>query len=209
MKHPNQLILIFLILNCFAVTAMGQSTSPGFLISLEGDTIAGTIRTVGWRQAPDLINHFIVETGEATPANWEAKDIRQYTIGVLPGATRGKGRTFYAKVWPHNGMRQFLEPREAGKAQLFVVPDPQALPDRKKSSERVVFDPDFQASRDDAYYVSSEDTELVIRLEKENYDLILKQVLKDCPSVTDNIGQRKFRFNNLEKIIALYNSSCE
>lgn len=201
MTLPNQLILILFTIVSLPAIGNSQTFSPAFLISLEGDTITGDIRAISWDQAPDITSHFEVTTPGGEEKTWEAKDIKKYILK--------NGRSFYAKKWPHNGLRQFLEPREDGKAQLFVVLDPLVLPDRKQNSERVVFDPEFKASTEEAYYVSNSNTELIIRLEKENYDMILKQILKDCPEVTDLIGKKKFRFNRLENIVSTYNETCE
>lgn len=200
MKKPNQLILIFLLLISGVCWGTAQTFSPAYMVSIEGDTIVGNIRAISWTQAPEITSHFVVTQPDNSEKTWEAKEIMLYVLQ--------NGRSFYAKKWPHNGMRQFLEPREQGQVQLFVVPDPLAITDRKKNAERVVFDPDFRADVDNAYYVSSQDTELIIRLKKENYDIILQQVLKDCPQVTDNIGKKKFRWNNLDRIVATYNTEC-
>lgn len=201
MTLPNRLILILLAITSLPATGDSQNFSPAYLISTEGDTITGNIRAISWDQAPEITSHFVVTDPAGEEKTWEAKEIQKYILT--------NGRPFYAKKWPHNGLRQFLEPREEGKAQLFVVLDPLVLTDRKKNSERIVFDPEFKASTEEAYYVSNSNTELIIRLEKENYDMILKQVLKDCPEVTDLIGKKKFRFNRLEHIVATYNETCE
>lgn len=202
MKQAKRLILFFLAI-CFGnISGHSQNFSPLYLITLEGDTITGSrIRAIGWDEAPEVTSHFIVTQADGAHKTWEAKSIRQYVMS--------NSKRFYAKKWPHNGMRQFLEPQEKGKAQLFVLLDPVVHPDRKKRAERVVFDPDFKASTEEAYYISTADTELLIRVERDNYDLLLKQMLKDCPEVTEKIGQKKFRFNQLDHIVATYNETCQ
>jgi hypothetical protein len=198
---PNQLVLLLLIMIGLSPGGYGQNFSPAYLISLEGDSITGNIRSVAWTQAPQITSHFEVTTADGEEKTWEAKQIRKYGLK--------DGRQFYAKKWPHNGMRQFLEPRESGKVQLFVVADPLGFPDRKKNSERLVFDSNFETETDDAYYVSNYNTELIIRVEKDNYEMVLKQILRDCPELTEKIGKKKFRFNRLEQIVATYNESCQ
>lgn len=199
MKQVKRLLVFFII--CLWTTfGISQDYSPVYLLSSVGDTISGKIRAVTWDRAKDVISHFTVTLPDGSEENWDSKLIGEYGVE--------NGQRYYAKIWPHNGLRQFLRPKEDGKAQLFEVLDPQVLADRKKRVDRIVFDADFKESEKMAYYISSTDTELAIRVEKKNYEIVLRQVLKDCPEVTDKIGERKFRYNNLEKIIGLYNTSC-
>lgn len=209
MKYISQSILTIFFLTCTLSQGICQNSRPGFLLTVEGDTVTGFIRTVNWVNDPNRINHFVVAGQDGSEKTWEAKEISKYAVGKTPNIALQNGPYFYAKVWPHNGLRIFLEPRVSGSAQLFVVPDPEQIRNLKKDANRMVFDSGYEDAKRDAFYVSSLNTELAIRVKKENYELILKQVLKDCPELTEKIGKKKFRFNNLERIITFYNESCE
>ena len=185
--------------------SIGQNTSRGFLITKEGDTISGLIRTVMWQNDPRRINHFVVTRADNSQTTWPADQIAEYIVGSAIDAQDRKH--YYGKIWPHNGLRTFLEPRVAGKTHLYAVPDPEESM-LGKGANRVVFDAEYEDPRDNAYYISSPGTELVLRLEPENYELVLKQVLRDCPELTEQIGKKKYRFRNLEQIVRYYNESC-
>lgn len=206
MKTCKQVCLIALLWGIAFCPGNSQETRFGTLYTTAGDTLSGLIKKVMWNHDPKRINHFLLTTPDTTDQMWEAKAISWYRQGR---DTDPPAVVFYGKVWPHNGLRQFLQPQVDGQAQLFVVPDPLALLDRKAGANRMVFDADFEEDRDDAYYVSMADTELLLRVEKDNYDLVLKQMLRDCPALTEQIGERKFRFNNLDRIIGGYNEGCE
>lgn len=209
MQYPNALIIIIFLWSGTSAVGFGQSNQPGYLITTKGDTISGVIQAIKWKTGRKLISHFIVRGPDGSEKTWEAKEVRSFEWGrTAPGLSPGNP-VFHAKVFPEVGWRQFLIPVAEGRAQLFAVPDPKAIVNLKNDVDRVVFDSELEDQVDDIFYLSSPGTELAIRVEKENYEMVLKQVLKDCPELTEKIGQRKFRYQNLQKIIESYNGSCE
>ena len=149
----------------------------------------------------DHIEAFVIDQPDGTKKTWETKKVIQYTIDHDSGIEH-----FYAKKWPHNGLRVFVNPMLNGKAQLFYLPDPEKT--EFKNPNKIVFTTETEEARADTYFISFPNTELMVTLKSENYEVALKQFLKDCADLTAQIGKKKFKFKNLEHIISNYNESC-
>jgi len=207
MTYLNRSTFTVLLIAGTLTLATGQAL-PGHLTTLTGETVTGAILPVQGIYGPGQIDHFIVDPGKSDK-NLPAKEVAQYTVVISSAARRKVKETYYAKVWPHNGIRVFLKPRQEGKAQLYILPDPEIIRD-PDAPNKIVFDRNsVDASKENAFYVSSPDTEFLLRLDPDLYEPALKQMLKDCPELTGQIGKKKFRFKNLENIISYYNGSCE
>lgn len=207
MKTRKRFISLLLILTGTLTPGIGQPTSPGYLITLEGDTVSGTIQAVNGIYGPGQIDYFMVDPG-TSERSLPAKEIATYTL-VGTESDRQVKKSYYAKKWPPHNIRVFLEPRQDGKAQLYLLPDLEVVRE-PKDLNTIIFDSESaNAPKKSAYYFSSPKTEFLLRLDEENYEPALKQMLRDCPELTDQIGRKKFKFKNLENIITFYNKSCE
>lgn len=208
MKYLNRSISILLILTGTLTLTIGQTTLPGYLITLEGDTVSGAILPVRGDYGPTHIDYFIVDPGKSE-RSLPAKDVAKYTLLATGDDRRQVRENYYAKRLPHNSIRVFVEPRQDGKAQLYLLPDPEAVPD-PQAPNKIVFDRDSaNASKEMANYFSTPETEFLFRLSPDNFEIALKQMLKDCPKLTEKLGKKNFRFKDLENIITFYNESCE
>ena len=200
-------VSLLLILTGTLAQGIGQPTSPGYLVTLEGDTVSGTIQLVNGIYGPGQIDYFMVDPG-TSERSLPAKEIAAYTL-VETDNNRQIKKSYYAQKLPPNNIRVFLEPRQDGKAQLYLLPDLEVVR-QPKDLNTIIFDSESaNAPKGSAYYFSSPKTEFLLRLDEDNYEAALKQMLRDCPELNDQIGKKKFRFKNLENIITFYNESCE
>ena len=191
--------------------ATGQKRESGYLVTTEGDSITGVLYIVRPQSGiPDQILQIDVVDPSGAKKAWEAKNIAEYALdqsGVTGYKTFDR---YYAKVWPSNGQRVFINPMVEGKAHLYLVADPKGPKDLEPTtSNTVVFRSGQQDQEKNVYFISFADTEYIIRLESDNYVQVLKQFLKDCPELTAQIGKKKFKFKNLSQIVTYYNESCK
>lgn len=56
------------------------------------------------------------------------------------------------------------------------------------------------------YYISKDSFESIQELNNSNYKKILKSMMSDKPEIANNIGKKGHRYNDMEKIIKVYNS---
>lgn len=206
MKNITWIILVvFIVGSCFNL-GISQKNRSGFLVTVEGDTLSGVIRMANGTRSSGQIGAFVIAQPDGTEKTIETKKVAQYTTGQDTETGEKNNQYFYAKKWPHNGLRVFVHPEINGKAQLFFLPDPEKT--EFKNPNKIVFVGGTEEVKADAYFISFPNTELIVRLKSENYEIALKQFLRDCPDVTAQIGKKKFRFRDLRNIIGYYNESC-
>ncbi len=207
MKIISQSLFAVILLMIGFPFVQGQNQRPGFLISEAGDTITGMIGPLDIWVNWEVEQNFEVTDFDGEKKTYKAKEIKRYGVALYGNADKSKWKRYYAKVWPHNSNRNFVSPIEDGKAQLFLIPDPE-VPRNFKSANTLVFQTESQDSRKKVYYLSLSRTEFIVRLDGENYIQVIQQLLRNCPEITDRLGKKGHRFRDLENIIAAYNDRC-
>lgn len=64
------------------------------------------------------------------------------------------------------------------------------------------FFPDNEPAEVAQYFIGKGE---LIRIDEWNYERIIKQVMKDTPELTKQLGRQGFRFENLKQMVAFYN----
>ncbi len=57
------------------------------------------------------------------------------------------------------------------------------------------------------YYISKDNFESIQELKSSNYKKILKSMMADQPELSNNIGTKGHRYDDIEKIVQAYNSN--
>ena len=111
----------------------------------------------------------------------------------------------YQKAWPSNGKLISLKPRIDGHVQLFVISSHQ-WQKHPKNAKRYLQKHHIRKKL--CYYSLPTSTKLHA-ITRFNYKEKLKTMMADCPQLVRQLGQKHFRFKNIESIFAYYNRLCE
>ena len=64
------------------------------------------------------------------------------------------------------------------------------------------FFPDNEPAEVAQYFIGKRE---LIRIDEWNYESVIKQVMKDTPELTKQLGRQGFRFKNLKQMVIFYN----
>ena len=112
---------------------------------------------------------------------------------------------FYQKTWPANGKLIAIKPRVDGHVQLFVA-SPHQWQKHPKNAKRYI---QKHHLRKTLFFYSLPSSKKLTAINSFNYKEKLKEIMADCPNLINQLGQKHFRFRNIESIFAYYNRLCE
>lgn len=188
-------LLLFFVANN---TSFGQN-HRGFLVTTDGDTLVGRIRSVGKLSNPMDKKHFILQVKGQEEQKIPAAGVREYAIVV----EEQNGRTPFVHYYPQlfHQQREFWSPHINGAVRLYAI--------YKNSLMSGTIPPELRRKNNQKiYYLSIPGEERIIQWKKRNYIEMSKLLFKDCPKLTDRLGEKNFRFEDVESIVAFYNRLC-
>lgn len=197
LQKPLSIIVLPLLLCTYNSSVQAEKTYYGFLITAENDTLSGRI----WMLSPTL-NEVKVKITDFEQENHIYK------------ANRLKSYHFKVPIWNKNTKRYKEDWIHYVKKNVERAPVPfgpkAVLLHREVTGRISLYNHYFAANSNvvqpyrHVYYIEKKH-KYFLKINKENYKLVLNELMNDQPEMIAKIGQRKYGFKYLPKILTEYN----